>query len=189
MLSMQEDVHSHRISTEVMKHRLYESVLMSPRYRRMSHSTLNNGAEYNPFQRMVFSMPVTPAHSGNASPVNSPRSTSRRSRFRFGGFLSRQTSPRTTSPEREMCESNAAVEDNGCLGLASIFQPAVPKVIRVLPDDVDMDEDPRAATDDTVETDISDQSTAFVLHRPPNGFKRPLPVRDTRCVKHKGDAS
>lgn len=70
------------------------------------------------------SMPATPAHSGAASPTEgSPTSTRR---FPFRMFLSRGTTPRALSPERE---ESGGEEDTACLGLASVLRP-LPKVIR-----------------------------------------------------------
>jgi hypothetical protein len=210
MLSMQEDVHSHCISTQVMKHRLYESVVTSPRHRRLSHSVAI-GNEYNPFQRMVFSMPVTPAHSGNASPTGSPTSTSKGRHFRFGS--SRGGTPRAMSPERGGGSENGRHDNNGaimneeevgCHGLASIFWP-MPKVIRATDgscDDVQMEDDPRggdvadeglatmasstAADYFSLQTHQEQLTTSSSVQYRGNLFKRPLPVvRDSRQVKHR----
>ena len=187
MLSMQEDVHSHRISSEVMKNRLYESVIMSPHHRRMSQSTSNNFSEYNPFKRMVFSMPVTPAHSGNASPTNSPTLTTKRRQFRFG-YHSREMTPRMMSPEREISEDGFDI--SSCQGLASIFRP-IPKVIRAtdsLVDDVEMEDDPRP-NENNFSANVSNFCDDMSLSQSQDNesmFKRPMPIRERRFVKRKG---
>ena len=75
---MQEDAKSHRISAEVMKHRLYESVITSPRCRRQSLSRINSEEHQDEIQlfargaRMAQSLPVTPAVTPGTSKNPSP---------------------------------------------------------------------------------------------------------------------
>ena len=75
---MQEDARSHRISAEVMKQRLYESVITSPRRRRQSISRIGNGDHQDEIQlfargaRMAQSLPVTPAVTPGTSQNTSP---------------------------------------------------------------------------------------------------------------------
>lgn len=117
MMNMQEDAKSRRISSEVMKHRLYESVLTSPRRRRFS-GYYGTGGECTPtsfqgYARMVQSLPVTPAHSQNVTPAHSP--TSKKS-FNYG-FMSQGATPTDPTPDEEEME----VEEDQ--GIASIFRP------------------------------------------------------------------
>ena len=125
LMSMQEDARSRRISSEVMKHRLYESVVTSPRRRRMSLYTGGYGAPDESAQGyskafMIQSLPVTPAHSQYGSPEGSP--TEQR-RFMFG-YFSRGTTPLVRTPsEEDMCVDNDVPEEDSWKGLASMFNP------------------------------------------------------------------
>lgn len=117
LMDMQDDAKSRRISAEVMKHRLYESVVQSPRRRRFSmrmdyfgHGSPMPDEGLHP-SRYVQSLPVTPAHSSNVSPVHSP--TLQR-RFPFG-FFSRGTTPDE--------ERKPIGEGDGFPGLAGILKP------------------------------------------------------------------
>ena len=81
MMSMQEDAKCKKMSAEVMKNRLYESVVASPRRRRMSaradymttptRSESQDFTSFSEVARMVQSLPVTPAASQNVSPARS----------------------------------------------------------------------------------------------------------------------
>lgn len=107
-MSLLEDVKSHKISAEVMKQRLYESVLTSPSRRR--HSTLQHSYYADSPQNfhIVQSLPVTPAASKSTSPLSSPRS-------------SRYFTKRT---EEDMCiEEENGLEETRCTGLASVLRP------------------------------------------------------------------
>lgn len=125
MMTMQEDARSRRISAEVMKHRLYESVVTSPRRRRFSMRMDYYGntpeCEVKNFSRMVQSVPVTPAHSEAVTPAQSPTGEKK---FLFG-FFSRGTTPRGHTPDDELNCSIEEVEENrgSTTGLASLFQP------------------------------------------------------------------
>ena len=123
LMSMQEDARSRRISSEVMKHRLYESVVTSPRRRRMSlnYGAMDDSAQGFSKAFMIQSLPVTPAHSQYGSPETSP--TEQR-RFLFG-YFSRGTTPLVRTPsEEDMCiDSNDIPEEDSWKGLASMFNP------------------------------------------------------------------
>jgi hypothetical protein len=144
MMSMQEDAKSRRISSEVMKHRLYESVLTSPRRRRFSGYYGTGGdctptSSFQGYARMVQSLPVTPAHSQNVTPAHSPKS---KKSFNFG-FMSQGVTPTDPTPEEEEMEVDA---DNQ--GLANIFKPR-PRFIAASKEDVnseDMTVDEMAAS-------------------------------------------
>ena len=144
-MNLQEDARSRRISAEIMKHRLYESVITSPRRRRLSVRADYMGvrpadeiAEMQSFQytsRMAQSLPVTPAHSQNVTPIQSPTS----SRRFFFGFFSRGTTPE----EDDRCLHPAPPSNqDSWKGLASIFKPS-PRCIPVVraPSITDMRED------------------------------------------------
>lgn len=125
MMSMQEDAKSRKISSEVMKHCLYESVL-SPSKRRfsmrpteycnMSVSEYGDDPDPRSYARMVQSLPVTPAQSQTVTPLHSPR-TSRR----FRAFFSCGLSPRNANPEEDDCSFE--VEEDSWKGLPSLFRP------------------------------------------------------------------
>ena len=96
-MSMQEDARSHRISAEVMKQRLYESVVVSPRHRRQSLRAMSSSAEeqdeiqlFARGARMAQSLPVTPAvtpgASQNTSPLQSPTSNKRFSYSHYSNY-------------------------------------------------------------------------------------------------------
>lgn len=123
-MTLQDDAKSKRISTEVMKSRLYESVVISPRKRRMSTKTeylISDQQRSQDFPsisqvaRMVQSLPVTPAQSQNASPVQSP--TFAEQQF---GFFSRGATPHNLTPEEGPL---SVVQKDSWRGLASIFKP------------------------------------------------------------------
>ena len=159
ILSVQEDAKYKRISSEVMKHRLYESVVHSQRRRRFSARSPMLSASSNDvmaFVRTMKSMPVTPAHSGAASPTENSPTSSRRFPFRF---LSRGATPRALSPERE---ESGGEDGTFCLGIASVLRP-IPKVIRATDDERSCDED-----------------NSFSLHVPS--------VADAYSKKHKKEA-
>ena len=126
MMSMQEDAHSRRISTEVMKNRLYESVVTSPRKRRFSMRvdygmSRSDVVDPQAYARMVQSLPVSPAHSQSITPAHSPTSNSR---YMFG-FFSRGATPHCMTPE-ELVEdemSEMECEDAHWKGLACLFKP------------------------------------------------------------------
>lgn len=128
VLNLQEDAKYKRISSEVMKHRLYESVVHSSRRRRFSTRSPTSSSSSNDvmaFVRTMRSMPVSPSHSGAVSPTEPSSMTSSR-RMPFRMFLSRGATPRALSPERE---ESGGEDDTACLGLASVLRP-VPRVIR-----------------------------------------------------------
>ena len=122
-MDLSEDAKSHKISSEVMKHRLYESVITSPRRRRFSHRSdywSGDGGFYG-MARMAQSLPVTPAitpavtpgHSQNTSPTHSPRGSRR---FMFGLF----SSDHQDDDDTMQIEINDTV---GARGLATILKP------------------------------------------------------------------
>ena len=127
MMSMQEDAKSKKISAEVMKNRLYESVVASPRRRRMSARadyltpTRSESQDFSSFTeaaRMVQSLPVTPAASQNVSPAQSPTSSRR-----FFGYFSRGATPHVRTPEEIHEDHWAEVQEDSWKGLASLFKP------------------------------------------------------------------
>ena len=129
-MSMQEDARSRRISSEVMKHRLYESVVTSPRRRRVSvHAGYYGGQIVNDMSSsqgysnksfMIQSLPVTPAHSQYPSPEGSPTSLRK---FTFG-YFSRGATPRERTPsDEDMCVDTDIPEEDSWKGLASMFKP------------------------------------------------------------------
>lgn len=126
MMSMQEDAKSRKISSEVMKHCLYESVL-SPSKRRFSMRPGNycdmTVSEYgddpsdpHSYARMVQSLPVTPAQSQTVTPLHSPKSNRR-----FRAFFSCGMTPRNATPEED--EQSLEVEEDSWKGLPSLFKP------------------------------------------------------------------
>ena len=179
-MSLQEDAKSRRISSEVMKQRLYDSVVTSPRRRRMS-SSLHAGyyeedyhnmslpSYYSQPGRLVMSMPATPATSQRTTPAHSP--TSQR-KFMFG-FFSRGNTPYGHTPEDELMDTTDLCEepDRG-QGIASIFSPN-PRYIpgnRWVPR-LDKDQSPKRQSEE------SDPEGALVLQdvpRPKQG-KRSSP--------------
>ena len=129
-MSMQEDARSRRISSEVMKHRLYESVVTSPRRRRVSvHAGYYGGQIVNDMMTssqgyskafMIQSLPVTPAHSQHPSPEGSPTMLRK---FTYG-YFSRGATPRERTPsEEDMCVDTDIPEEDSWKGLASMFKP------------------------------------------------------------------
>ena len=145
MMTMQEDARSRRISAEVMKHRLYESVVTSPRRRRFSMRMDYYGTtpecEMKSFSRMVQSVPVTPAHSETVTPAQSPTGEKK---FLFG-FFSRGTTPRGHTPDDELSRSIEEVEENigSTTGLNSLFEPPQPRCILAHPSAEDSRKDSR----------------------------------------------
>lgn len=204
-MNMQEDARSRRISSEIMKHRLYESVIASPRRRRLSVRADYMGMRGSESEmemsnlsytsRMVQSLPVTPAHSQNVTPVQSPTS----SRRFFFGFFSRGTTPE----EDENCLRPSAPDDaDSWKGLASIFKPQ-PRCIPVVrtPSVTDMRED-----SEDIENRLQDSSEqnglygegkseqaegGVMLRTPPRGrYNRhtscPVTEKDMNTVQHEG---
>ena len=122
-MDLSEDAKSRKISAEIMKHKLYESVITSPRRRRFSHRSdywSGDGGFYG-MARMAQSLPVTPAmtpavtpgHSQNTSPTHSPRGSRQ---FMFGLFSrGHQDDDDTMQIEIE--------ESVGARGLATILKP------------------------------------------------------------------
>jgi len=155
-MNMQEDAKSRKISAEIMKHRLYESVVTSPRRRRqsmtpggymtprdyrdrMSISTDEDDVQFDDQgsltgawtpQRYIQSMPVSPATSTRTTPMGSPKSE-RRS---FTGYVRNRTV--SEAGTRSGFYSRGTTPDHEThagiatedQGLASIFRP-VPRVI------------------------------------------------------------
>ncbi len=125
MMNLAEDARSRKISAEIMKHRLYDSVITSPRRRRFSMRAADyyghgqtSAAEHDMphvrnIGRYIQSLPVTPAHSENVTPIQSPTSSRR-----VFGFFSRGTTP----DEEQRCLTETVEEDNW-KGLASLLRP------------------------------------------------------------------
>ena len=128
LLSLQEDARSRKLTTEVMKSRLYDSVTSSPSRRRQLNSSRMAASmlaaegdiysdEVTQFymhpSRMAMSVPVTPATSARTTPCHSPTSARR---FLFGLFSRSQTMDQMTE------------EDDNTKGIGSIFSPQ-PKCI------------------------------------------------------------
>jgi len=128
LMSMQEDAHSRKISSEVMKQCLYESVIASPYrrqrrmsmrpndYRGLSSSTYSGAGDGDTgmmsYSRMVQSMPVTPAQSQTVTPAVSPTTLKR-----FRAFTSRCATP------DEGNDRSLEVAEDSWKGLASLFKP------------------------------------------------------------------
>lgn len=155
-MSMQEDARSRRISSEVMKHCLYESVI-SPYRRRLSMRPDYRFAQ--PYSRMmVQSMPVTPAQSQAVTPLHSPTGIKR-----FRAFLSHRTTPRNSTPngeeDEETVEESLEVDDDSWKGLASLFRPqpryipAVGACISKMEDDEDSEAMELACSDGVITLD------------------------------------
>ena len=131
LMSMQESARMHTISSEVMKHSLYESVI-SPGKRRysaclkrrpdscvMSSGYSDCSGDGAPDWRMVQSLPVTPNQSQNATPTQSPTSCKR-----FCSFLSRGPTPCGSTLLRNRSERSLEVEEDSWKGLPSLFRPS-----------------------------------------------------------------
>ena len=110
-----------------MKHKLYESVITSPRRRRFSHRSdcwSGDGGFYG-MARMAQSLPVTPVvtpavtpgQSQNTSPTHSPRSSRQ---FMFGFFSRGGRGDEDDTMQIEIPEDGSNV---GARGLASILKP------------------------------------------------------------------
>ena len=170
MMNMQEDAKSRKISAEIMKHRLYESVITSPRRRRLSvrGDYMANSADegmihsfYNS-ARYIQSMPVTPAHSQNVTPSHSPTSTRR---FLFGYYS------RGATPDAETKALNEEADEAGdnWKGLASLFKPQ-PKCI---PANAPMQPEPMETDDDIENFPVGFGSPGFPVlptaQRDPSG--------------------
>ena len=173
MMSMQEDAKSRRISTEVMKHRLYESVVTSPRRRRMSvrgDFMTQSAAEeqyisnFYDSARFIQSMPVTPAHSKNVTPAHSPTSGRK---FLFG-YFSRGTTP--TTPDIESKTLGEERASDGGEGLGSLFRPR-PRFVSA--HDVRVDESEPMDCSDS-----SDVGNLIGFRGEPPSFKMPAPPPD-----------
>ena len=133
MMSMQEDAKSRKLSSEVMKNRLYESVLVSPHRKRSQraamHASVMNGDVYSDEvtemymhpTRMAMSMPVTPATSTRTTPCTSP--TMKRRNFLFNIFSRSQTMD-FGDDMSDIYDDN----DDTVRGIATIFSPQ-PKCI------------------------------------------------------------
>lgn len=104
MLSMQEDAHCHRISSEVMKLFLYEPAV-APCRRRI----LNRSRGTSRPARAMQSLPVTPGQSSATTPLLTPTTS-----YSCFAVFSCATTPRATSPE---------TSDVGSPGLASVLTP------------------------------------------------------------------
>ncbi len=165
MMCMQDDAKSRRISSEVMKHRLYESVVTSPRRRRFSARLdfpsvpgCDVQIDHGAFGRMAVSMPVTPAHSENVTPAHSPTSNRK---FGFG-FFSRGTTPHGMTPEEEEEETLMEVEEDSWKGLASLFKPQ-PKYIpgATVSPNVSMHQDLLGEDEEMMATDSNSITTGF----------------------------
>lgn len=116
-MSMQEDARARRISSEIMKHRLYESVVTATRPRCLSVGQPDyNYYPFLPYSFSTHSMPVTPFRgSHETSPASTPcGSSSVHGLFRF---YSRGTTPNCTTP----VEQNCPLEECSSVGLASLF--------------------------------------------------------------------
>lgn len=116
-MSMQEDARARRISTEIMKHRLYENVITATRPRCLSVGPPDyNYYPFLPYSFSTHSMPVTPFRgSHETSPASTPSgSTNTHGFFRF---YSRGTTPKCTTPVEENC----TLEESSSIGLASLF--------------------------------------------------------------------
>lgn len=134
---MQEEARSRKLTSEVMKNRLYESVVVSPRRKRTPgglNASMLGGDMYTDEvtqfymhpTRMAMSVPVTPAASARTTPCHSP-SASRR--FLFGLFSSAQHSQTMDFSEVDDVNTNGSmVCGDDTRGIASIFSP-VPKCI------------------------------------------------------------
>ena len=134
MMSMQEEARSRKLSSEVMKNRLYESVLTSPQRKRSQrtamHASVMNHDIYSDevtemymhTTRMAMSMPVTPATSNRTTPCTSP--TMKRRNFIFSIFSRSQTMD-FSDDMSDICDDN---DDNNVRGIATIFSPQ-PKCI------------------------------------------------------------
>lgn len=137
MMSLQDDAKDRRITAEIMKRHLYESVVTAKRPRHLSVRT-DRGGFYGsswslagesdvslPCGLMTQSMPVTPSHgSADISPARTPTGTNGgRSRLSYFRLHSRRG---TTSGA---CSSHLAEngyleeEEESCMGLISIFNP------------------------------------------------------------------
>lgn len=117
MMSMQEDARARRISSEIMKHRLYENVITTTRPRCLSVGPPDyNYYPFLPYSFSTHSMPVTPFRgSHETSPASTPSgSTNTHGFFRF---YSRGTTPKCTTPVEENC----TLEESSSTGLASLF--------------------------------------------------------------------
>lgn len=167
MMSMQEDAKSRKISSEVMKHCLYESVLLPSRrrlsmrpadYGNMTASEYGDDQDLRSYARMVQSLPVTPAQSQTVTPLHSPR-TSRR----FRAFFSCGMTPRNATPEED--EHSLEVEEDSWKGLPSLFRPRpryIPASGRPMSTDLDaMQED----------MECVNSESPMVLDAPPFGHK------------------
>ena len=180
---MQEDARSRRISAEVMKHRLYESVIVSPRHRRLSMRADGDHADSGySYSRMAMSMPVTPAHSHNVTPQHSPTSSSRR--FHWPGWFSRGTTPLAgTTPTEEQVDGGSImeVEEDSWKGLACLFKPQ-PKYVPAgrWSQNIESEEQ---------EMDIEGRRTSPVQQETENGgvFLRDVPKRQKRSPSPPAD--
>jgi hypothetical protein len=184
LLNMQEDARSRRISAEVMKHRLYESVIVSPRHRRLSmradgdlHGDGAGG--YNHPSRMAMSMPVTPAHSHNVTPQHSPTSSARR--FQWPGWFSRGTTPLagTTPTDDQADGSIMEVEEDSWKGLACLFKPQ--------PKYVPAGRWSRNVENEEQEMDIEGRRTSPVQDCDNGMFLRDVPKRQKRSPSPPSD--
>lgn len=127
MMTLQDDARCRRISCEVMKRCLYKSD--APCRRRALNRMYSSGSSAAARARMVQSMPVTPAQSHTVSPAHSPTNMT----GSLYTFLSRGTTPRAVTPEREDDEGT----DDCCdAGIASVLRPQ-PRYVRALPPRLD----------------------------------------------------
>lgn len=117
MMSMQEDAKARLISSEIMKHRLYESVITTARPRCLSVGPPDyNYYPFLPYSFSTHSMPVTPFRgSHETSPASTPSGIT--NMHGFFRFYSRGTTPKCTTPVEENC----MLEESSGIGLTSLF--------------------------------------------------------------------
>jgi hypothetical protein len=137
-MSLQEDAHSRKISTEVMKRCLYRQEVPGRRraYSKMYSSVRasTDGSSSQSYARMFQSLPPTPARSLAVSPAHSPTNVPN-GRGNFYSFLSRGATPRAMTPEpEEDCEEPEEPECDA--GLASLLRPQ-PRYVTAFPGRLD----------------------------------------------------
>lgn len=148
-MTLQDDAQCRRISSEVMKRCLYKS---NTPCRRRAYSQMYGRS---PRSRMVQSMPVTPSQSHSVSPSRSPTNTT----GSMYTFLSRGTTPRAVTPEKEDGEEE---DDRLDAGIASVLRPQ-PRYVRAFPPRLDEVAD---ETDSTASDAV--QMAAFETTARPN---------------------